>query len=136
MSKSKDVQFYHNKEMGYTTAVNVNFNAHDLADVITKPVKSIDLDIGFAYCHPTDQYNKSIGRAKALDKMEHLTIYLTNITVDNQTQKLFYNFIGGSNEKEINVLFRVSSNSEKPHFLHASDMKSYIVKNRDNKQFF
>lgn len=74
-----DVQYYHQKEMynnplsavpdkRFTAAVAIP-NIKTLLETITSVGKTINLPIGISYVHPNDQYQKSIGRALANERI-------------------------------------------------------------------
>lgn len=74
-----DVQYFHQKvthdnlfdfvsKRRFTAAVEVP-NIKTLLDTITSVGKSLSLSVGIAYVHPKDQYEKTVGRALAKERM-------------------------------------------------------------------
>lgn len=74
-----DIQYFHQKEMEtglfetgsdkrFTAAVGIP-DIKTLLDTITSVGKTLTLSVGVAYVHPNDQYQKSIGRELAKDRL-------------------------------------------------------------------
>lgn len=107
----ENIQFYHNKEEGYTAAVQVDFTREDLEEMaLVRP--KLYLMVGLAYTHPEDNYCKEIGRKVSKERLSELKVKLKQIIVEDENR---IQYIYEDNGHELT--FRTSRLSSKPHLI-------------------
>ena len=121
IDKYGTVQFYHDQQNDITYAVDVPFTKEDLLECVHHFNQPIQFFVGKSYVHPKDKYCKKVGREVSSKKLVPIEVKLQGVSKDNEKLYLFF----GNDDHSLHLKFRVSSYSEKPHFLQANDLSGF-----------
>lgn len=103
----------------YTVAVELP-TKEQLFSLISTSVKTLEIPIGIACAHPSDQFNKKIGRELSKRRMEPVVFTLDRVQVDCrapfQKQKLVFVLEARYDQKTyVNILqFTLTENLNRP----------------------
>lgn len=122
-----DIQYYHQKEMydspfsfvpsrRYTAAVQVP-NIKDLLDTVTSVSKALTLSAGIAYVHPSDQYEKTVGRALANKRLAPVEFKMRSAVVTPRVEnpeEYIYDLVLVSEQQNLLIEIRYTEHYFRP----------------------